>query len=155
MSVCEVINQLLSGTSFPVSLLRSLPIALPRSPAPAPRHACSVSACGCLHTARFETESKKKRGESRDWRTSGSNKRLKNDVMSVAVRPRPVRKRRERLLVKFCGRGWKKKKRFGYVSKLHPSSPGIKTLSVKALSTAARAKRDRHEPRQSVDGKCS
>jgi len=48
---------------------------------------------------------------------------LKNDVVSIAVRPRPIRKRRERLLVKLCGG---EEKRFSKVKELHPSSPEMK-----------------------------
>lgn len=86
---------------------------------------CSVCVFGCLHTARLRQKAKE--GESRDLRTSISKRRLKNDVMSIAVRPRPVRERRERLLEKFCGRGMKK--RFDYVSELNSSSPEIKTVN--------------------------
>lgn len=47
---------------------------------------------------------------------------LRNDVVSVAVRPRPVGDGRERLLVKLCGG---KEKRFGCVSAQRPRRPEI------------------------------
>lgn len=62
--------------------------------------------CVWLSTHRsLETESKK--GTAMIGRPQSVKRRLKNDVMSVAVRPRPVCERRERLLEKICGGGEK------------------------------------------------
>lgn len=56
----------------------------------------------CLHTARLKTESKR---ENRDWwRASITYKRLKNDIVRVAVWPWPVGDRWQRLLEKICKR---------------------------------------------------
>ncbi len=95
-------------------LLCFVPVARPRSPAPGA--ARSVSVFAGLHTARLRQKAKK--GRSRDWRASISKGRLKNDVMSVAVRARSVRYWRERLLVKIC-RGDGKKGSTTLVSSIH------------------------------------
>lgn len=88
-----------------------------------PRHeppVCSVSVLGELHTARLRQKAKKGRAMIGPQSVKGG---LKNDVMSVAVRPRPVRNRWERLLEKVCGRG----KKVDGVNK--PWGPEIKTTA--------------------------
>lgn len=71
-----------------------------------PRRPIATSVFGCLSTRRsLETESKKKKGGGLIGGAQSVRGRLKDDVVSVAVRPRPVGERRERLLVKLCGRG--------------------------------------------------
>lgn len=72
-----------------------------------PRHeppVCRVSVFGELHTARLRQKAKKGRAMIGPQSVKGG---LKNDVMSVAVRPRPVRNRWERLLEKLCEGGKK------------------------------------------------
>lgn len=66
--------------------------------------------------------------------------------MRVAVRPRPVRNRRERLLVKFCGG---EEKRFGCVSTLHPSRPEGKTQPL--LINTMTALKNTNKQRQAVE----
>lgn len=63
-----------------------------------------LSSAVCLHAARLRQKAKKKEGKLIGGAQSVRG-RLKDDVVSVAVRPRPVGERRERLLVKLCGRG--------------------------------------------------
>lgn len=66
-----------------------------------------------LHGARLrqEEEKKKKKGRTvigpQSIKEKGEGGVSENDVMGVAVRPRPVGNRRQRLLVEVCGReGW-------------------------------------------------
>lgn len=80
------------------------PVSHTPAPTGSPRLQCL---CVWLSTHRsLETESKE--GRAMIGGSQSVKRRLKNDVMSVAVRPRPVGERRERLLEKICGGGEKK-----------------------------------------------
>lgn len=105
-------NGLWAGLQFPCCARASRP--LPRSPAATPS---AVSLGLAVYTPL--AWDRKQKGDSRDWRASISKGRLKNDVMSVAVRPWPVRNRRERLLVKFCGGDKGKKRSTTLVNYIH------------------------------------
>lgn len=75
---------------------------------------------GCLHAALLRQKGKENTvviGQPQSLKGG-----LRNDVVSIAVRPRPVGDRRERFLVKLCGG---KEKRFGCVSTQRPWRPEI------------------------------